>query len=418
MKPSIQSSSKLTDWFRKRTEGFQIVQWISYAMIFSVLLIFILIPSGNTGWRFYGTVLTLAVLLVINILWYQAHDQLAVHPRQNFLHWAFNLVTDVLVLSAIAISGNFGAVYLLLMQVAQFATTFGIWPVGAILGLINLAITLGILKSYGVTNGDLIQNGAEIAVGIIFVLVFVLLRERSAHETQRAEGLLNDLRAAHIELKAAQQKEKELAIAEERMRLARDIHDGLGHHLTVLSVQLQAAQKLVERNPQGAGEAIQLCRGEVQAALDEVRQSVGMMRQLPAEGLPLPELLKNLVHDFAERTGLHASFEQSGLPPELSTFAQQTLFRIVQEGLTNVQKHGTEIERILVKLECTPEAVRLVVRDDGLKVESPSSGPSGYGLQGLRERLEQLGGSLHSGPRESGGFELEVSIPLQEIGRD
>jgi len=77
-----------------------------------------------------------------------------------------------------------------------------------------------------------------------------------------------------------------LAIAEERMRLARDIHDGLGHHLTVLSIQLQAAEKLVERNPQAAAEALRVSRSEAQAALEEVRHSVGVMRQPPAKASP------------------------------------------------------------------------------------------------------------------------------------
>jgi len=78
--------------------------------------------------------------------------------------------------------------------------------------------------------------------------------------------LLKDLQAANAALRAAHQKEKELAIAEERMRLARDIHDGLGHHLTVLSIQLQAAEKLVERNPQAAAEALRVSRSEASGA--------------------------------------------------------------------------------------------------------------------------------------------------------
>ena len=91
---------------------------------------------------------------------------------------------------------------------------------------------------------------------MVFVLIFVQLEANASRQARRVEGLLKDLQAANAELKAAQQKEKELAIAEERMRMARDIHDGLGHHLTVLSIQLQAADKLVERNPVAAAEAI------------------------------------------------------------------------------------------------------------------------------------------------------------------
>ncbi len=253
---------------------------------------------------------------------------------------------------------------------------------------------------------------------MIFVLVFTLLERRSEQEKRRAESLVKELQTAHFELKAAQQKEKELAIAEERMRMARDIHDGLGHHLTVLSIQLQAADKLVERNPQAAAEAIRTSRAEAQAALEEVRRSVGVMRQLPAESQPLDIMLTNLVHDFDEHTGLESHFETSGNPIELSAFAGQTLFRTVQESLTNVQKHGKEVKHILVKLEYTAENVRLSVSDDGQKPDTVSTGQAGYGLKGLKERVDQLGGEFCCGPGVEGGFQVDVTIPLHEVIHD
>jgi signal transduction histidine kinase len=218
-------------------------------------------------------------------------------------------------------------------------------------------------------------------------------------------------------LDAGRQKEKELAIAEERMRLARDIHDGLGHHLTVLSIQLQAAEKLVKRNPQAAAEAIRVSRGEAQAALEEVRRSVGVMRQSPGESQPLVDMITGLVHDFDEHTGLHSDFKLGGAPIELSVFAEQTLFRTVQESLTNIQKHARGVKHIQVKLEYSVEAVCLSVSNDGDLPEA-SSGQSGYGLKGLRERVDQLGGEVCCGPGSSNGFQVEVRIPLQEVPHD
>ena len=264
----------------------------------------------------------------------------------------------------------------------------------------------------------LIQTATEFMAGIIFVLVIVLLESRSHLASLRAEGLLKDLQAADNALKEAHQREKELAIAEERMRLARDIHDGLGHHLTVLSIQLQAAEKLVERNPQAAAEALRVSRGEAQAALEEVRRSVGVMRQSPAESRPLVEMIGSLVHDFSEHTGLQADFDQSGTPVELSEFAGQTLFRTVQESLTNIQKHARGVQHIQVKLGYSEEAIHLVVSDDGRQLADVPSVQSGYGLKGLRERVDQLGGTFFCGQDASSGFLVDVSIPLQEIIRD
>jgi len=411
---------RLSDWFKKNTEGALLMQWISYFMIFSVLVIFILeYPSAEKlDWRFFATVLSLGATLVINILWFQYHEQPLIRRHSLFYHWAFNIVTTLLVLAAFAFTEASEIIFLLFMQTAQFASIFGVWPAGAVFSVISLGCALGILKGYGVSNGDLIQVAAEFLAGMIFILVFVLLESRSALASHRAEGLLKDLQAANTALKAAHQKEKELAIAEERMRLARDIHDGLGHHLTVLSIQLQAAEKLLERNPQAAAEALRVSRGEAQAALEEVRRSVGVMRQSPVESQPLVDMITTLVHDFDEHTGLRSDFEHSGTPIELSPFAEQTLYRTVQESLTNIQKHARGVKHIQVKLAYSVEAIHLVVRDDGQQPKSASSAQGGYGLKGLRERVDQLGGEFCCGPDSTNGFQVDVSIPLQEAIRD
>ncbi len=396
------------------------MQWISYFMIFSVLLIFILAypVSGKADWRFYATVLVLAVLLLTNILWFQSPEGGFFRNHPNLQLWFVNIFTSLLVLGGFALTGRGEIIFLLFMQVAQFATTLGVWPLGVIYSLVMMGGSLGIIKAYGAANDQLLQLAPQFLAGIIFVLVFTLLERRSEREKHRAEGLLKELQIANIELKAAQHKEKELAIAEERMRMARDIHDGLGHHLTVLSIQLQAAAKLVVRNPEAAGDAIRTCREEAQAALEEVRRSVGVMRQSPAESQPLDLMLGSLVQEFGAHTGVETRFDQKGAPVELTTFAQQTLFRTVQESLTNIQKHGRGVQHILVTLEYQPANIRLAVSDDGEKMGTLSTGPAGYGLQGLKERVDQLGGEFCCGPGLNRGFQVDVTIPLQEVVRD
>jgi signal transduction histidine kinase len=419
MKTSPHGIAKLKDWLKKSTESKRIMQWISYIMIFSVLVVFMLeYPAGRSDWRFYGTVLILAGLLVCNILWDQSHNERMSDRRRLIILWVFNIVTDSLVLGAIALTGRSEVFFLLFMQVTEFAFVFGVWPQGAFHSAILLTVALGILKGFGLSNGEIINVASELSVGLIFVQVSVLLVHRSARATERAERLLQELQATHRELQTAQEKEKKLAVAEERVRLARDIHDGLGHHLTVLSIQLQAAEKLVDRNPQAAAEAIRLSRTEAQAALEEVRRSVAVMRESPRENRPLEDVLSTLAHDFGKRTDLQTDFELKGTPREVSPFARQTLFRAVQEGLTNVRKHGREAKHILVQFEYEPEAVRLSLHDDGQAVQPDAPEQTGFGLTGLRERVEKLGGTLRSGPGRNGGFILEVRIPLREVAHD
>ncbi len=407
--------SQVTDWFKQSLEGDKLLQWIIYIILFIVLIIFTIShPPEMLPWRFYGTVLALALLLVLNILWQNWQQTIPAECSKPFEKWIFLLVSGILLLAAVWMGELFNAIFLLFMLCSQATILLGVWPSGLIFSLINMAGWLVVFRLMGADNASLVSFAASIGIGILFVSFLAILLDRYARQTQRAENLLLELQAANLHLETARQKEKELAIAEERVRLARDIHDGLGHHLTVLSIQLQAADKLVTRNPQAAVEAIQQSRIEAQAALDEVRHSVSMMRQSPADTQPLPEVLSNLVKDFDQRTGMRSTFELNGSPSELSSFTRQTLFRTVQESLTNAYKHGKGVREIHVLLEYLPGSVRLVVQDDGQAATAVPDRQPGYGLVGLQERVDQLGGHIQSGPGLTGGFEVEVSIPLQE----
>ena len=401
-------------------EGDMLLQWSIYIILFAVLVVFTAGRSSEmANWRFYGTVLCLAMLLVLNILWQRWEQSRGKRAPYELLgQWVFLIASSALLLAAVWMGELYDAIFLFFMLCIQAAIILGVWPGGLIFCLVNMAAWLAVFRALGADNASTLSFALSLGAGILFVLFLSVLLQRYSEQTQRAEGLLKELEAANAHLEAAREKEKELAIVEERMRLARDIHDGLGHHLTVLSIQLQAADKLVERNPQAAAEAIHQSRAEAQAALEEVRRSVGMMRQLPAESQPLQAMLSNLVRSFTDGTGLDSRFEYSGEPVELSPFAQQTLFRAVQESLTNVQKHGEGVKNIRVRLEYTAEAVHLAVSDDGQMPDAASTGQAGYGLKGLQERIDQLGGEFCCGPGLSGGFQVDVCIPLREVTRD
>ena len=407
-------------WLTPYWQGPKLLQLLVYAILFILLMIFIVnYPAYLAGWRFFGTVLALVALLVLNILISAPNP--AAPPKTLWIQdWAFLTVSALLVLATVWMSGTPSVGYLLPIVCAQASFKRGTWPAGVLFGAACLIAWLVFEITLGGNFWEIFASELSLATSVIFALMVMTLLQRYARQTSRAESLLKELQAANIALEAAHQKEKELAIAEERVRLARDIHDGLGHHLTVLSIQLQAAAKLVERNPQAAAEAIQACRSEAQAALEEVRRSVSFMRQSPAESQPLAGALVSLVATFENHSGLKADFVLAGSPVELSSFAWQTIYRAVQEGLTNAQKHAANISRVSVRLGFEPESVRLSVVDDGqspVAVAEPSSSP-GFGLAGLRERVTQLGGVFQSGPGKAGGFEIEICIPLQGNNHD
>jgi signal transduction histidine kinase len=229
----------------------------------------------------------------------------------------------------------------------------------------------------------------------------------------RAEALAAELRATNLALREARERERELAAAEERVRLAHDIHDGLGHHLTVLNVQLQAADKLITRDPERAAAAIALSRAEAQAALAEVRRSVAAMRRAPLDGQTLPEAMAALVRDFDRASPLETTFTLDGAPLTLGPAATMTLYRTAQEGLTNTQKHAAATT-VQVLLRYRPDEVQVRVQDNGQGAPTPGDSAGGFGLVGLRERVERLNGTLSAGPEaENDGFVLEVILPTQ-----
>lgn len=240
-----------------------------------------------------------------------------------------------------------------------------------------------------------------------------LRREQTARaESQRLAGALEH---ANAQLRESAARAQELAVAQERTHLAREIHDSLGHHLTVLSVQLQAASKLIERDPKRAAEEIEQARSVVAQALADVRQSVSALRDSSNVELHPAQAIPRLVHSFGQATGILAEYhaEHFNAADSLSPAQALTLYRAVQEGLTNAQKHA-HASHIDVMVEQDNSTVCLSVIDNGTAHGASDASPSGFGLIGLRERVELLGGTFSAAPGTNGGFELRIAFPLHE----
>lgn len=230
---------------------------------------------------------------------------------------------------------------------------------------------------------------------------------------RHVEALYAELSAAHEQLAALHRRAREAAVAEERNRLAREIHDTLAHYLTVVNVQLEAAEKLAPDQPSRSLEAVGRARRLTLECLQEVRRSVGALRAATIEDLALPRALAKLTREFAESTGLDVRLDLGEvdallLPSETS----QALYRTVQEGLTNIQRHA-HATRACVALTASEGLVSLRVEDDGVgpNGQGGATGFGGFGLIGLRERVALLGGQLDFGPGHEGGSSLRVTLP-------
>jgi signal transduction histidine kinase len=307
----------------------------------------------------------------------------------------------------------YNALYILFMIIARANATVS--PIPALVFSALLAVGyVGVIFSTGFNYGEVGGFLVSMLIGLTFTITLSQVLRLYIEQGEKMTLLLNQLQRANAELVAARAKEKELAIAEERVRMARDLHDGLGHHLTALSIQLQAAEKMVRANPEMTAEAVHNARGEVQAALKEVRQSVAALRESPVDIQNLAQAIGELVAETGQRSGLQSSFVQEGEPTHLSPAAAMTLFRAAQEGLTNVQKHAAGARELWVRLVYSASSTRLVVENDGQQIMGDCQEPPGrFGLAGLRERAHLLGGTLDCGPRPGGGFRIQVELPVE-----
>jgi signal transduction histidine kinase len=217
-------------------------------------------------------------------------------------------------------------------------------------------------------------------------------------------------------LRAEEQHEQDAAraVAEERRRIAREMHDLVGHSVSVMVVQAGGARRILDRDPDRAIEAAIRIEQTGRAALAEMRRLLGLMG--PSETgqfAPQPSLagLGALVQR-ARDAGLPANLRIDGEPRELPAGAELAAYRVVQEALTNAIKHaGRAPTEVVVRWD--PEALELVVSDSGRGATPPADG-GGHGLVGMRERVRVYGGELTALPRPDGGFVVRARIPLRQ----
>jgi signal transduction histidine kinase len=202
-------------------------------------------------------------------------------------------------------------------------------------------------------------------------------------------------------------------VAEERNRIARELHDVIGHSVSIMTVQTSAVRRRLGEDQATEREALETVETTGRQALAEMRRMVGVLRQSgdAAEREPAPGLtqLDRLVEQF-RRAGMPVEVSVSGRAQPLAPGLDLTAYRLVQEALTNSLRHAVSATRAEVSIGYTDDTLELAVRDDGRRV-APGAEP-GHGLLGLRERVSVYGGELVARPRAEGGFELIATLPI------
>jgi signal transduction histidine kinase len=278
-------------------------------------------------------------------------------------------------------------------------------------GWAALPITVGVIVNTGPNVGRIIPKLA------LFAIAWVIgdnIRTRRAY--------LAELEARAARLEREREERDERAVAEERNRIARELHDVIAHNVSVMVVQASAGDDLFDSDPRRARESLSAVAATGRAALTELRRLLGVIRteddhERGASYVPQPgiEYLGELVRQIRE-TGLAVELSVLGQPRELPEAVGLCAYRIVQEALTNTLKHA-DASRARVSVRYVSDALELQVVDDG-RGASPVNGDSdGHGLIGMRERVGLFGGELTAAPRAGRGYAVRARLPLTEPGR-
>ncbi|MQS34938.1 sensor histidine kinase [Streptomyces katsurahamanus] len=257
-----------------------------------------------------------------------------------------------------------------------------------------------------------------IVMTVPFVLAWVLgdsMRTRRAYFAQLEERAMR--------LEREREAQSKVAVAAERARIARELHDVVAHNVSVMVVQADGAAYVLDAAPDQAKQALETISTTGRQALAEMRRLLGVLRtgDDPESGEYVPQPDVQQIEDLVEqvrRSGLTVDFRIEGTPRPLPSGVELTAYRIVQEALTNSRKHGGPEVGASVRLVYFDDGLGLLVEDDGRGsshelYEDGGVDGQGHGLIGMRERVGMVGGTLDAGPRPGGGFRISALLPLK-----
>lgn len=263
------------------------------------------------------------------------------------------------------------------------------------------------LPSESIANTILTLNiNTAIAFGLTLLFILLLVNALLAEQESR-----DKLTIAHERLRSYALRIEDQATLQERNRIAREIHDALGHALTAQSIQLENALLFLPPNTEQSKSFLEEAQRLGATALQEVRRSIATWRSNPLQGRSVQDAIASLATDFHTTTGITPNYTQQisqPIPNEIGT----ALYRIVQESLTNISKHSTATQ-VNIQLQQHDNTLQLQIADNGQGFD-PQSNTTGFGLQGMRERTTALGGKFLLTSQPGRGCRITVSIPLPQ----
>ncbi|WP_436772711.1 sensor histidine kinase [Yinghuangia sp. YIM S09857] len=285
---------------------------------------------------------------------------------------------------------------------------------------IYVTVTLVLLVATSLAGEPL---GDDFGLRTLGTALWLLLPVSFGGRSRFRRAYLESVQARAAYAERTREEVARLRVAEERMRIARELHDAVAHHMAVAHAQAGTAAHLAETQPEQTRRILADLVGTTSSALLELRATVGVLRQTaepdadPLEPTPGLDRLPELVA-ACESAGLSVGLSTEGEPQPLSPGVDLTAYRIIQEALTNATKHASD-HTARVRLRYDDTHLLITVTNDGAPHAGTSTPPpvpgGGYGLMGMRERAHSVGGDLRAGARPEGGFEVAAALPFQPL---
>jgi signal transduction histidine kinase len=363
-------------------------------------------------WRLSFVVFSLVVFLLVNLFY------LSMKKRQN---WLFHLlIIDFLVSASygyVYIGGNFPNhlfIGITALAILMFLKNTRMLIITCILLLILYVFTMGSIEWYLYKQFKEINYFITCSFIVFAGIVSYLINYYQGARRDTLQ-LYAQLMQSHERLQDYALQTEEWAATRERVRIARDIHDTVGHKLTALLVQMQAARKLSKLDSSRSEQTYLECEDIIRSSLQEVRLSVRAIRDEPIKSTSLNDSLEKLSEEFTKYAEVQTIFEVDGIPVALPGDLQLTAYRIVQESLTNAQKHG-HAKNAKILLAYSETGFSLCISNDG---DVPVELKPGFGLINLQERVREWNGEVHFRLDQKMGFAVEAKFPypLTEMER-
>lgn len=243
--------------------------------------------------------------------------------------------------------------------------------------------------------------------GQLFIIVFsqMFIDEENSH--QKIKNLVQELEIANSNLKEYANQVEEIILLSERNRLAREIHDGVGHYLTVIHMQIQAAIAILNTDTSKAMEILTNAQHQSQGALIDIRKSINALKDSTIDNIPFADRVNQLIQNTATDL-LKIELYVTGIPQKASFPLELALFRIIQEGIQNCIKHS-DASRLIIRMNYQANLLELNISDNGKNVTDYEAG---FGLMGMEERIREFGGNIFHEINENGGFNIQIKVPV------